>query len=252
MDLGLKDKRVIVTGGTRGIGAAIVDRFLAEGAKVAFCARNASEVSRREKELAAAGHAVIGGVTDVRNPAAYLAWLKEAVDALGGADVFVPNVSGGAGQGEEGWQTAFEVDLMATARGCETLLQTLATDGGGAIVVIASIAGLEAVGSPGPYNTVKAGLVAYASQLGELAASHGVRVNTVSPGPVHVDDGFWGGIKANQPEAYDQTAARHPLGRLGTPEEVANCVAFLASPAASWVTRTNLIVDGGFTRRIQF
>lgn len=252
MDLGLKGKRAIVTGGTRGIGAAIVDALVAEGAQVALCARNEDEVRTRVDAFTDAGHQVFGSAVDVRDAGAYLGWLESAVGQMGGADIFIPNVSGGAGQGEEGWRTAFEVDILATVRGCESILGTLAADKNGAIVVIASIAGLEAMGGPGPYNTAKAALVAYASQLGDLAAQHGVRVNTVSPGPIHVDDGFWGQVQASQPDAYKATEGRHPMGRLGTPDEVARCVAFLASPAASWVTRTNLVVDGGFTRRIQF
>jgi len=251
MDLGLKDKRVLVTGGTRGIGNAIVRQFLAEGARVAFCARNSDEVAAVQKEFSALGE-TYGATVDVRDPAAYLGWIEASVGAMGGADIFVPNVSGGAGQGEEGWRTAFEVDLLATVRGCESIIGQLAQGTDGAIVVIASIAGLEGMGGPAAYNTVKAGLIAYASQLGELAAPHGVRVNTVSPGPVHVDDGFWGAIQSSQPDAYQATVARQPFGRLGTPEEVARCVVFLASPAASWVTRTNMVIDGGFTRRVQF
>ncbi len=251
MDLGLKDKRVLITGGTRGIGNAIVRQFLAEGARVAFCARNSDDVAAVEKELSPHGD-VVGKAVDVRDPASYLGWIEACVGTLGGADIFVPNVSGGAGQGEDGWRTAFEVDLLATVRGCESIIGQLAQGNDGSIVVIASIAGLEGMGGPSAYNTVKAGLIAYSSQLGELAAHHGVRVNTVSPGPIHVDDGFWGNVEASQPDAYKSAVARHPFGRLGTPDEVARCVVFLASPAASWVTRTNMVIDGGFTRRIQF
>lgn len=252
MDLGLAGKRVLVTGGTRGIGAAIVDCFLAEGAKVAFCARDAAQMEARLSDLQAQGHDVIGAAVDVSDVEAYASWISESVEVLGGADIFVPNVSGGAQAGEEGWKSAFNVDLMATVRGCEAMLPHLAASGTGAIVVIASIAGLEDFGAPSAYNTVKAGLVAYASQLGAVAAPHGIRVNTVSPGPIHVEDGFWGSVKRAQPETYKATEARHPQGRLGTVQEVARCVAFLASPAASWVTRTNMIVDGGFTKRVQF
>ncbi len=252
MDLGLKGKRVLVTGGTRGIGAAIVRCFLDEGADVAFCARNAEEVDATSKELQSKGFKVLGSSCDVSDAAALAGWIQASAEALGGIDIFVPNVSGGAQQGEEGWKSAFEVDLMATVRGCDIALPYLAASDAGAVVVIASIAGLEAFGGPSAYNTIKAGLVSYASQLGAAAAPHGVRVNTVSPGPIHVDDGFWGVVQRTNKEAYDATASRHPMGRLGSVEEVANCVAFLASPAANWVTRANLVVDGGFLNRVQF
>ena len=252
MDLGLSGKRVLVTGGTRGIGAAIVERFAAEGARVAFCARDEAQVRGRVHALKAMGYEISGRCVNVADAQACRNWISESAEQLGGIDIFIPNVSGGALTGEEGWQRAFDVDLMATVRGCETALPHLAASGAGAIVIIASIAGLEDFGGPSAYNTVKAGLISYASQLGAIAAPHGVRVNTVSPGPIHVDDGFWGDVERAQPDVYKATAARHPLGRLGTPDEVANCVAFLASPAASWVTRANLVVDGGFTKRVQF
>jgi 3-oxoacyl-[acyl-carrier protein] reductase len=251
MDLGLKGKRVVVTGGTRGIGAAIVDAFLQEGAVVAFCARDKAQVAEKTAALKANGHYAHGDVCDVADGASYLEWLEQATKKLGGLDIFIPNVSAGPGQGEEGWQAAFNVDVMGAVRGCEAVLPALAVSKG-AIVVIASIAGLEATGGPAPYNTAKAALISYASQLGELAGQHGVRVNSVSPGPIHVDGGFWGNVKAAQPQTYKAVADRHIGRRLGSVEEVANCVVFLSSPAASWVTRTNLIVDGGFTQRVQF
>ncbi|TNE61323.1 MAG: SDR family oxidoreductase [Alphaproteobacteria bacterium] len=252
MDLGLKGKRVIVTGGTRGIGAAIVSAFLAEGARVAFCARSASEVAASQAAHKAAGHDTIAAAVDVSDAAAYTGWLSECLEALGGADIFVPNVSGGAGPGEAGWKSVFEVDMMAMVRGADLILPHMAKAGGGAIVAISSIAALEALGGAGPYGAMKAALTSYASQLGADAARYGVRVNTVSPGPIHVEDGYWGMVRRERPELYKGAVARQPFGRLGTTEEVAACVVFLASPAASWVTRANLVVDGGFSQRVQF
>ena len=252
MDLGLKGKRAIVTGGTRGIGAAIVDTLLAEGASVVTCARNPAEVEALQARASQDGLALKASVCDVADQATYSDWLNKSVQALGGVDVFVPNVSGGAQAGEEGWKSAFEVDLMATVRGCEQLLPAMAQGGGGSIVVISSISGLEAFGGPGGYGTMKAGLISYASQLADMAGAHGVRVNSVSPGPIHVDDGFWGKVKSEQPETYAAVCARHPSGRMGTTQEVANAVAFLAGDAASWVAGVNLVVDGAMTKRVQF
>lgn len=252
MDLKLAGKKALVTGGTRGIGRAIVQLLVAEGAKVATCARNAAEVSALQDMAAGNGQAITASVCDVGDKDAYEAWIGDNIALLGGADIFIANVSGGAVAGEEGWRRSFDVDLMATVRGCEAVLPTMAEHGGGAIVIISSISGIEAFGGPGAYGTIKAGLVSYSGQLAEAAAAHGVRVNCVSPGPIHVDDGFWGDMKTNQPEAYEAVCNRHASGRMGTTEEVANAAVFLASGAASWITGTNMIVDGGMTKRVQF
>lgn len=252
MDLGLKSKKAIVTGGTRGIGAAIVDVLLEEGAVVSTCARNEGEVTALNERAAADGLSLHASVCDVADPAAQAEWMTSRIAAMGGLDVFIPNVSGGAQPGEEGWKSAFEVDMMATVRGSEQALPVIAQGGGGSIVIIASISGLEGFSGPSGYGAIKAGLISYASQLAEVAAAHNVRVNAVSPGPIHVDDGFWGKVKQDQPEMYDAVCARHPSGRMGTTMEVANAAVFLASPAASWIAGTNLIVDGSITRRVQF
>ncbi len=252
MDLGLKGKRAIVTGGTRGIGAAIVELLLSEGVSVATCARTMDQVRSVEESASARGLSLSASICDVGDKDVYESWLNQTVASLGGVDIFVANVSGGSEAGEAGWQKAFEVDMMATVRGCETLLPVMAHGGGGSMVIISSIAGLEAFGGPGPYGTVKAGLISYGSQLADISGAHGVRVNCVSPGPIHVDDGFWGNVKANQPEMYEAVCARHPSGRMGTTSEVANAVVFLVSNAASWITGTNVIIDGGMTKRVQF
>lgn len=252
MELGLKGKRAIVTGGTRGIGAAIVRQLAEEGVTVVTCARNAAEVNALNTDAQAAGLPISASVCDVADKPAYEAWLAGAVSALGGVDIFVPNVSGGAHQGEEAWQIAHDVDLMATIRGCDAVIAPMAQGGGGSIVVIASISGVEAFGGPTAYGTTKAALIAYASQLADVAMAHGIRVNSVSPGPIHVDDGFWGTVQRDQPDMYEEVRTRHGAGRLGTTAEVANCVVFLASDAASWVSGTNIVVDGAVTKRVQF
>ncbi|WP_374763673.1 SDR family NAD(P)-dependent oxidoreductase [Yunchengibacter salinarum] len=252
MDLGLAGKRVLITGATRGIGAAVMDCMIAEGARVAFCAREEAGVIARQDALRGHGHDVTGTTLDVKDTESYLQWIEDSAAHLGGVDVFIPNVSAGAGQGEEAWRANFDVDLMATVRGAEATLDHMAADGGGSIVVLASISPLEAMGGPAPYNSMKAALITYASQLGDVAAGYGVRVNAVSPGPIHIEDGFWGQTRREHPQNYEMVRARQPFGRLGTPEEVGRAITFLASPAASWITRANLVVDGGFLQRTQF
>jgi NAD(P)-dependent dehydrogenase (short-subunit alcohol dehydrogenase family) len=128
----------------------------------------------------------------------------------------------------------------------------LAETGGGAIVVVSSISGMEQSGGPSAYGTIKSGLISYAAQLSEIAAPQNIRVNSVSPGPIYVEDGFWGNTKRDNPDFYKMVEQRHGKGRLGETSEVANAITFLASPAASWVMGTNLKVDGGFTKGIQF
>jgi NAD(P)-dependent dehydrogenase (short-subunit alcohol dehydrogenase family) len=251
LDLKLGGKRAIVTGGTRGIGRAIVETLLAEGADVAFCARNADEVAAATEALSAGGKRVTGGVVDVADTSALQSWIGEATAKLGGLDVFVANVSAGGGMGPEMWQKNFDVDVMGTVRGCEAAMPAL-TEARGAIVIISTTAAVETFVAPQAYNALKAALVTYAKQLCEAVAPQGVRVNTVSPGPITFKGGAWETIETHMPEFHASVLAQAPSGRFGRPEEVANAVVFLASPAASHISGVNLVVDGGFTKRVQF
>ncbi len=251
MDLKLGGKRAIVTGGTRGIGRAIVETLLAEGADVAFCARNADEVAAATEALSAGGKRVTGGVVDVADTSALQSWIGVATAKLGGLDVFVANVSAGGGMGPEMWQKNFDVDVMGTVRGCEAAMPAL-TEARGAIVIISTTAAVETFVAPQAYNALKAALVTYAKQLCEAVAPQGVRVNTVSPGPITFKGGAWETIETHMPEFHASVLAQAPSGRFGRPEEVANAVVFLASPAASHISGVNLVVDGGFTKRVQF
>jgi NAD(P)-dependent dehydrogenase (short-subunit alcohol dehydrogenase family) len=251
LDLKLGGKRAIVTGGTRGIGRAIVETLLAEGAEVAFCARNADEVAAATEALSAGGKRVTGGVVDVADTAALQSWIAQATAKLGGLDVFVANVSAGGGMGPEMWQKNFDVDVMGTVRGCEAAMPAL-TEARGAIVIISTTAAVETFVAPQAYNALKAALVTYAKQLCEAVAPQGVRVNTVSPGPITFKGGAWETIETHMPDFHASVLAQAPSGRFGRPEEVANAVVFLASPVASHISGVNLVVDGGFTKRVQF
>lgn len=254
MELGLAGRRVVVTGGTRGIGRAIVEQLAAEGADVAFCARDARQVADTAAALAAHGTKIVGAALDVGDGAAYGAWLENSAKALGGVDIFVPNVSGGASteSGDAPWRRNFEIDLLHAVRGCEALLPNLVRSAAGSVVLVSSIAAVETFLAPTSYGAIKAALLTWSKQLAKAVAKDGVRVNAVSPGPVHVEDGDWGRVQRDMPDFYAQIEARCGLGRLPRPEDIARAVVFLASPAAAMITGSNLVIDAGFTERVQF
>lgn len=252
MDLGLKGRKAVITGATRGIGRAIAEQLAAEGASLAICARNADEVQAAVEALSAAGATCTGAAVDVGDRDAYQAWIGTAAEEMGGIDIFIPNVSAGGGQMDEnGWRANFEVDLLGTTRGIEAALPHLQASDAGAIVIIATTAAVETFLGPQPYNAIKAALITHGKQLSQALAADGIRVNCVSPGPIYFAGGAWEFIENNMPDIYNATLADIPAGRMGTPQEIANAVAFLASPAASLITGVNLVADGGFTKRVQ-
>jgi NAD(P)-dependent dehydrogenase (short-subunit alcohol dehydrogenase family) len=252
MDLGLQGKKAIVTGGKRGLGFAIADTLAAEGADVAICARDADGVAAAVATLSERGTTVVGEAVDVADGAAYAAWLAAAAEALGGCDVLVHNVSASSGRGEEQWTKNLQLDVLGLVRAADVLVPVMAAGGGGSIVCLSSIAAQEEFAGPGPFGPMKAAMVAYANNLAQAHAAKGIRVNVVSPGPVFFEGGNWDVIKTHMAAFYEATVDKMPIKRLGDPQEIANAVAFLASPAASLITGTNLVIDGGFTKRIKF
>ncbi|WP_340316035.1 SDR family NAD(P)-dependent oxidoreductase [Rhizorhabdus argentea] len=252
MDLGLKGKKVILTGGSRGIGRAAVEIFAEEGCDIAFFSRSAEGVAQTVESLSRHGGKIIGEALDMSDHEAYTAWLKSAADRLGGCDIFVPGASA-SGSGATGdWDMCFNADVKGTVLGCETLQPYLETSGAGSIVMMSSTAAFENFIVPQAFNALKAALLTYSSQLGQALGPKGIRVNAVSPGPIAFPGGNWEAIKAAAPELYQATEASFALGRWAAPDEVARTIVFLASPASSYTTGTNVVIDGGYTKRVQF
>lgn len=252
MDLGLKGLKAIVTGGTKGIGQAIAQTLAREGAHVAICARNADEVAASVTELQALGVTAFGRAVDVADGAALAAWVNDAAATLGGLDIVVANVSALAIAADEAaWQRGFEVDMMGTVRLVNAAMPYLEKSGKAAIVTISSVSGREIDFASGPYGAFKAAIVHYTQGLAYHLAGKGIRANSVSPGNTYFPGGVWSQIEQGNPDFFKMALGMNPTGRMGTPQEMANAAAFLASPAASFVTGTNLVVDGALTKGVQ-
>jgi 3-oxoacyl-[acyl-carrier protein] reductase len=253
MDLGLKGLNAVVTGATKGIGRAIAETLAAEGVNVSICARNAAEVEATVAALKMKGVKVHGAALDVADGAALKAWVEASAAAFGGVDIAVANVSALAiGQDEASWQKEFEVDMMGTVRLVNAAMPYLERSGKGAIVAVSSVSGREVDFAAGPYGTFKAALIHYVQGLAFQLAGKGIRANTISPGNTYFAGGVWEQIRNGNPALYAQALALNPTGRMGTPQEMANGAVFLASPAASFITGTNLVIDGALTRGVQF
>ncbi len=253
MDLGLKGKRVLVTGGTKSIGRAIVDAFLAEGAVVGFCARDTQLVKEREKDWQDQQGRVSGTTLDVTDDAALKKWIDDFASD-GGIDHFVANVSAlGTENTPDGWRKAIEIDLVATVNAVLHVRPHLETRGKGAtLTIIGTTSLVEVAGPTQPYRSVKAALVPMVKSLAIEMAPKGVRANMVSPGTILEDGNTWGRQRDAGTPRYKTSLARNPTGRMGTPQEVAACVAFLAGAPASFVTGINFVVDGAITARVQY
>lgn len=252
MDLKLKGLKVIVTGATKGIGRAIAETFAQEGAHVAICARNAEAVVETVATLKAYGVDALGATLDVANRDALQGWVRQVAVQWGGLDIVVANVSALAiGQDERSWRSEFETDLMGTVHLVDAAMPFLEASRAASIVAISSVSGREIDFAAGPYGTFKAAIVHYIQGLAFQLAAKGIRANAVSPGNVYFAGGVWENIKENNPELYANALALNPTGRMGRPDEIAQAVAFIASPAASFISGTNLVVDGALTRGVQ-
>lgn len=252
MDLQMRGRKAVLAGASKGIGRAVARALAAEGCDVAICARDQAGIDTLTAELKSLGVNAIGTSVDMSDIDAYRQWVADACETLGGCDLFISfGSNGGAPASEDTWKGAFELDLMATYRGIDAALPALEKSDAASIVVISTTVAIEPAFGPQPYAALKAAIANYAGALAQSLAPKGIRVNTVSPGPILIADGVWQKIKEGRPEFYEKTLAQVPLGRLGSAEEVASAVVFLASPASAFTTGTNLVIDGGMTKRVQ-
>lgn len=251
MDLGLTGKRALVTGATKGIGRAIAETLLAEGASVAICARDADGVSAAVAEMSTAG-TVIGASVDAADGGALTDWVQSSADELGGIDIYVHNTSGKPAKTPEGWLNNFNIDLMSLVLGVGAATEALA-DGGGSLISIGTTATAEHFASgSGSYSAFKSAVTNWTLGQAQVLGTKGIRCNVISPGPIFIEGGDWNKIKDHMSEFYDSTAKAHPGGELGTAQDVADVAAFLASERARHVNGVNITVDGGFLKRIDF
>jgi len=252
MDLGLKGMKAVLAGASKGIGRATAEALAAEGCEVAICARGQEAVDATVASLKAKGVNATGESIDLTDNEDYRAWVARAAESLGGCDIFIHNASSSGAQATTDWDKTFRLDMMGAVNGCQTLEPALEASGSGSVILMSSTAAVETFIYPQAFNAIKAAILTYGKQLSQLWAAKNIRVNMVSPGPVAYPGGNWAMIKDAAPDLYNKTLSEMPLGRFGAPEDVARAMVFLASPAASYITGTNLVIDGGYTKRVQF
>jgi 3-oxoacyl-[acyl-carrier protein] reductase len=256
MDLQLKGKTAVVTGGSRGIGRAIAELFADEGANVAICARNPAQVAEAVKALEGKGVKAFGAAVDIADGPALKAFIAKAGETLGGIDILVSNASALVqGNAEDAWKAMFDIDVMGAVRAFEAarpfLEKAAAAKGDAAFLITSSISAAE-TDEPNSYGAMKAAQIHFAKGVARQGAPKKLRCNVVSPGTVFFEGGVWGNVKAGAPAFFEQMIKRNPTGRMATPEEIAAATVFLASPRSAFTTGINMVVDGAISRRANF
>ena len=245
MNLGLKGKNAIITGGSKGIGKSIALTLAGESVNVAICARSEESLRTTEKDLINKGVKVYAETCDIGNTENLYAFLDAVKGKFGSVDILVNNVSAlSLGDDYNDWETSINIDLLGSVRATRKVVPWMVESGTGSILFISSVSGLES-GSPPAYAAAKAALISYSKTLAVQLAPKHIRVNTIAPGSVEFSGGLWELTKEQNRPFYDLILNTIPFGRMGTPDEIGKVAAFLVSPCASWVTGTCLAVDGG-------
>ncbi|MBO3116464.1 SDR family oxidoreductase [Winogradskyella sp. DF17] len=246
MDLNLKGKNAIITGGSKGIGKSIALILAQEGANVAICARGEDTLKNTAAEIEKTGVRVYSQTCDVGSSDELESFLINSKRHLGSVDILVHNASALAlGPTLNDWKASIDVDLMGAVNACNTVIPWMTEAGGGSILLVSSTSGLECDPTPDyGYTAAKAALIAYAKKLAVMHAPQNIRANAIAPGSTEFEGGVWDMIKKEQPDLYDMAKSMIPAGRLGTPDEVADVAVFLSSSRASWITGECVSVDG--------
>ena len=256
MDLQLKGKTVVITGGTRGIGAAMAELFAREGADVAICARDVDRIASTVTKLETFGVKAFGAAVDVSDSAALQDFIHKAAETLDGIDMYVANASSMAqGNSEAHWRAGFEFDVLGVVRAAEVLIPYLeaavSRKGDASFLTISSMAATQ-VATANAYSGMKAALTNLTKGLSREYASKKIRFNTISPGVIYDEDGSVGRLRTTNPDFYNALLEMNPLGRMGVPDEVAAMAAFLSSPLSTFTTGANIIIDGSMSTRVNF
>ena len=266
---------MLVSAASKGVGRFIAEEFLREGAEVAICGRRArgSEPHTSHPEVivndlpgdgvdeAVAAMSKLGTVHGFVVDCGYedqvIQWVHDAAAKMGGIDIVISNASalGGIPRSRDGWDISYNVDMMSAVSMWETAYPYLKKGTDPAFVQISTISAVEHhafAGSSQSYGAMNAALISFTAQVAHEFMGEGIRANCVSPGPIFVKGGSWDYLEAEMPDYFAENIAKHPSKRFGNPEEVADVVAFLASPRSSWVTGENVVVDGGYTKAVKF
>jgi 3-oxoacyl-[acyl-carrier protein] reductase len=247
MPFDFSDSRIVIAGGSRGIGRAIALGFAAAGADVSICARGADDLARTREEIARHGRRAHAAPCDLADGAAVRRYVEAAGAALGGIDVLVNNASGfGMGDDEAGWAAGLAVDVMAMVRASQAALPFLEQAANGACIVnISSISAYRPSVRAPAYGAVKVAMIHYTTSQAAMLARKAIRVNCIAPGSIEFPGGHWESRRLANDPLYTQVLSKIPFGRMGTPEEVAEVALFLASTHARWITGQTIAVDGG-------